>query len=67
MTWQEIKVSDKDFLTPADISSFIGCDPQTLRLSFREHPELIGFPCTMIGKYMHIPRLGFIRWVQGGE
>lgn len=66
MTLKEIKQSDKIFLTAADVSEVLGCDPQTLRLAVREKPELVGFNCSMIGKTLRIPRQAFIRWIEGG-
>ena len=65
MTLEEMKASDKIFLTAADVSECLECDPQTLRLSYREHPELVGFNASMIGKTMRIPRKAFIQWVEG--
>lgn len=67
MTWAEIKASDKDFLTAEDVKDFLHCDPQTLRLAVRNQKELVGFNCSMIGQTLRIPRLGFIRWVEGGQ
>lgn len=66
MTWQEIKTSDKLFLTADDVSEVLKCDPQTLRLAVKENRELVGFPCSIIGKTLRIPRPAFIRWVEGG-
>ena len=65
MTWQEMKQSDKMFLTADDVSEVLNCDPQTLRLAVREKKELVGFNCSMIGKTLRIPRQAFIKWVEG--
>lgn len=67
MTWEEIKSSDKMILTAQDVSSILNCDPQTLRLAARQQKELIGFNCSIIGQTLRIPRLAFIRWMEGGE
>lgn len=66
MTWQELKESDKLFVTADDVSEVLNCDPQTLRLAVRERKDLVGFPCSMIGKTLRIPRQAFIKWVEGG-
>lgn len=66
MTWEEIKKSDKLILTAQDVAPILNCDPQTLRLSAREQKELIGFNCSIIGQTLRIPRLAFIRWMEGG-
>jgi len=67
MTWQEIKASDKLFLTAQDVAPVLQCDPQTLRLAVRQQKELVGFNCSMIGQTLRIPRVAFIRWVEGTE
>ena len=67
MTWEEIKASDRLILTAQDVAPVLNCDPQTLRLAVREQKDLIGFNCSMIGKTLRIPRLAFIRWMEGGE
>lgn len=65
MTWQELKQSEKLFVTADDVSEVLNCDPQTLRLAVREKKELVGFNCSMIGKTLRIPRQAFIKWVEG--
>lgn len=65
LTMDEIRRSDKDLLTPQDISGVLRADPQTIRLSAREHPELVGYPFTFHGNAMKIPRSGFINWFDG--
>lgn len=65
MTWEELKESDKLFVTADDVSEVLHCDPQTLRLAVKETKELVGFRCSLIGKTLRIPRLAFIRWVEG--
>lgn len=67
MTWEEIKASDKLILTAQDVAPVLNCDPQTLRLAARQQKELIGFNCSVIGQSLRIPRLAFIRWMEGGE
>lgn len=63
MTLDEIKSSDKVFLTPVDIADVIGSDPQTLRIIARDCPERLGFPISRIGKYTRIPRIPFLRYI----
>lgn len=65
MTITEIRSSDREMLTPADIAGVLGSDPQTIRTSARIHPKHIGFPFTIIGSRMKIPRMGFLRWYEG--
>ena len=65
MTLAEIRQSDKDILTPDDIAEVMGSNPQTIRLSAKQHPELIGYPFAFHGSAMKIPRIGFINWFEG--
>lgn len=54
--------SDKMFLTPADISPILGSDPQTIRVTARQRPDLLGFPFTFMGNRMKIPRIPFLEF-----
>jgi len=65
MTLTEIKASDKPMLTPADVAPVLGCDPQDIRVAARQRPDLLGFNFTVIGTRVKIPRVAFIRWVEG--
>lgn len=63
MTLEEMKTSDKLFLTPAEVAPVLGSDPHTVRCTARQRPELLGFPFTFSGNRMKIPRLPFLRWI----
>lgn len=63
MTMEEIKRSDKMFLTPADVAGVLKSDPQTVRVTARQRPELLGFQFTFTGNRMKIPRVAFLRWM----
>lgn len=67
MTLDEIKRSDKLFLTPAEVAPVIGCDPQTLRIMAREDPALLGFPVTVMKSRTRIPRIPFIKFLEEGR
>jgi hypothetical protein len=62
MTLEEIKNSDKLFLTPADVAPVMGSDPHTVRCTARQRPELLGFDFTFSGNRMKIPRIPFLRF-----
>ena len=66
MTVKEIRETDKDMLTAADIAEVLGSDPQTVRLTAKMHPERVKFNFTFVGTRMKIPREGFLRWYEGG-
>ena len=63
MTIEELKKSEKAFLTPAEIAPVLQSDPQTLRVTARQRPDLLGFDFTFTGNRMKIPRLAFLRWL----
>ena len=65
MTLEEMKRSDKLFLTPEEVAPVMGSDPHTVRCTARQRPELLGFPFTFSGNRMKIPRLPFLRWMGG--
>ena len=67
MTLEEIRNSDKDVLTPADIAPILGSDPQTIRTAVRDDPELFGFKATLIGNRIKIPRLRFLAYLGYAE
>lgn len=60
---QAIMNTDKEFLSPADIAPILGSDPQTIRDTARQRPELLGFEFTFVGNRMKIPRTSFLRWL----
>ena len=62
MTLKEIQVSDKLFLTPADVATVLETDPHTVRCTAKQRPDLLGFPFTFNGNRMKIPRIPFLRF-----
>lgn len=65
MTLQEIREINRDYLTPAQVASVLGCDPQDIRVAAKEKPGLLGFNVTVIGTRVKIPRLAFIAHMTG--
>lgn len=63
MTLEELMQSDKAFLSPGDVSVVLGSHPQTIRVTARQRPELIGFEFTFVGNRMKIPRIPFLRFL----
>lgn len=63
MTLDEIRASTRDILTPAQVAPILGCDPQCIRVTAREAPEKLGFPVTVMGTRVRIPRLPFLRFL----
>jgi len=67
MTLAEIKDSDKDFLIPDDIAGVLGVNAYNINLQAKADIGKLGFPCSLISTRVRIPRLGFIRWMEGGK
>lgn len=65
MTLNEIRELDREYLTPAEVASVLGCDPQGVRVWAREAPEALGFPVIVLPHRTKIPKEGFIRHMEG--
>ena len=66
MTLNEVRQMSKETITPAIAAKVIGCDPMYIRLVARKDPARLGFPTLCIGSRVKIPRLAFIRFMEGG-
>lgn len=45
MTLQEIQLSDKAMLIPADVCEVLGCKPYSINVQAQEDPGKLGFRC----------------------
>lgn len=63
MTIDQLRASDKAFLTPGDVCHVLGSNPQDIRVTARQRPDLIGYEFTFVGNRMKIPRLPFLRFL----
>lgn len=63
MTIEEIKASDKLTLTAADVGPVLGSDPAVIRIQARIDPDALGFPVSVIGNRVKIPRLPFLEFL----
>lgn len=55
--------TDTEFFTPQDVSQVLGADPQTIRLTAKLRPDLLGFPVILMGSRVRIPRIPFLRFM----
>lgn len=67
MTLAEIETSNKNFLTPEDLEDVLGCKKYTINLQAKENPAKLGFPVSVLGTRVRIPRLAFIHWMHYGN
>ncbi len=67
ITLKDIKAMDCETITPAVAAQVLECDPQLLRIAARDAPHLLGFPVTVIGSRVKIPRLSFLQHMAGSK
>lgn len=65
MTLDEIKNYSREYLTSAQIADLLGCDPQDIRVTAKVAPGKLGFNVAVIGTRVKVPRLAFVRWMEG--
>lgn len=65
MTLDELKAMDKSVIPPKIAALFLRCDPYSINVQAKKCPDQLGFPVTMIGNRVKIPRLAFIKYLEG--
>lgn len=65
MTLDDLRSMDREFLTPAEVGAVLGCDPQSIRVQAATEPWRLGYPVTRVGSRTKIPRLAFIKFLEG--
>ena len=60
MTIEEMKNSDKIWLTPADIAPVVQSDPNLIRWQAHNDPAKLGFPVTVLRSRVKISRRAFL-------
>lgn len=63
MTPDEIRASDKLWLTAADVAPVIGVDPQGIRITARKNPDWLGFAVVCVKSRVKIPRAAFVEFM----
>ena len=61
----EIRVSEKNWLTPDDIADVIECNPHNIRLQAQDDPKKLGFPVTVVCSRVKINRKLFVAYFDG--
>lgn len=54
---------DREWFTVTEISGVLNAAPQTLRITARQRPELLGFPVIVSGNRVKVPRIPFLRFM----
>lgn len=65
MTMEELKAMDKAIITPAQAAPLLMCDPHWIRIMAKTAPENLGFPVIVVGNRVKIPRIAFIKFLEG--
>lgn len=65
MTLDEMRTCQREFLIPREVAPLLGCDPYAINVAAKQCPERLGFNVSVIGTRVKIPRLAFIRWMEG--
>lgn len=56
-----VNKTDREFFTAEEICGVLGINPNTLRLTARQRPELLSFPAIITGSRVRFPRIPFLR------
>ena len=65
MTLHDIAQIDREFITVAEASAYFGCNPQKLREQAHRDREKLGFPVSIIGNRVKIPKDAFVKFCKG--
>lgn len=65
MTIEEIRKSNKVVLTPTDIAPVLGVHPYSINKAKKD--GTLEFPATFIGKNLKIPRIPFLKYMEGND
>lgn len=67
MTRADLEAMQTDFFTSDEIAAYIGCSPHGIRVQAQDNPDKLGFPVTVIGSRVRIPKMGFLFWLDHGK
>ncbi len=67
MTLREIEAMPQEFLTPKQVATAIGTDPNLIRYQAHNAPHKLGFPVVVVGSRVKIPKEGFLNFCRGKE
>ena len=63
MNLQEMEITTKIWLTPADVAPILHCNPQCIRVQAQRDPSKLGYPVIVIGSRVRIPRIPFLKYL----
>lgn len=62
----QLKARTEPLLLAKDIAPVLGLDAHSIRLQAEEDPSMLGFSVIRCGNRTLIPRIPFIRYIEGG-
>lgn len=65
MTIEDIKSIPRPALIPSDVAPLFGCNSYSINRQAQADPKKLGFPTSIIGSRVFIPKEGFINWWMG--
>lgn len=65
MNLEEIKKSDREWLTPREVAKCLGCNPYAISQQAARDASQLGFPVIKIGQRVKIPKRAFIKFMEG--
>lgn len=67
MTLDDLKMLDREIITPAIAGPFVQANPHSIRVAARTEPESLGFPVIIMGNRVKIPKRAFIDFLETGN
>ncbi len=61
----QLKATDKPFLIPREVAPLLGCKVYAVNLAAQQDPKKLGFPVCIIGTRVKIPRIPFLKFIEG--
>lgn len=65
MTLDDLRNMTQETITPAVAAQVLQCNPQWIRVAARNDKSRLGFPVVLLGSRVKIPRLAFIKFMEG--
>lgn len=62
---EALKALEETMLTPDQAAPVLGCKAHSIRLQAEEDPKALGFNVIRVGTRTMIPRIPFIRFIEG--
>lgn len=67
ITLEALRTMNQETISPAIAARVLGCDPQWIRITARTDRAALGFPVVVIGHRVKIPRVAFIKFMEGAQ